>query len=51
MVLKPGGWTRSWNRAGLKKKQGKKKSGVTWRLGQDPVANLFIFFIIKMTSF
>jgi hypothetical protein len=31
---RPGGPTRGWNRAGLKKKQGKKKPGVTRRV--DP---------------
>jgi hypothetical protein len=50
MVLKPGSSRRAiqgWNRAGLKKKQGKKKPGVTqWVTRQDPVVNLltFIFF-------
>jgi hypothetical protein len=32
---RPGGSTRDWNRAGLKKKQGKEKPGVT---RQDPIA-------------
>jgi hypothetical protein len=61
--LKPGparlvdqgpGRSRSWNQAGLKKKQGKKKLGVTRLTRQDPVANplTFIFcFLTKMTSF
>jgi hypothetical protein len=51
--------TRGWNRAGLKKKQGKKKSGVTRRIDlatrltrQDLVANPLIFvFFTKTTSF
>jgi hypothetical protein len=54
--LKPGP-TRGWNRAGLKKKQGKEKPGVTQLTRQDPVANpltfvfVFLFFITKTTSF
>jgi hypothetical protein len=54
MVLKPGSFRRAiqgWNRAGLKKKQGKKKPGVTqWVTRQDPVANLltFIFFVFLL---
>jgi hypothetical protein len=59
MVLKPGSSRQAiqgWNRVGLKKKQGKKKPGVTrWVTRQDPAANLltFIFFVFftKTTSF
>jgi hypothetical protein len=32
--LEPGRPIRDWNRAGLKKKRGKKKPGVTWRSGK-----------------
>jgi len=47
---------RGWNRAGLKKKQGKKIPGVTRLTRQDPVANPLNFvcvfcFFIKTTSF
>jgi len=48
---------RSWNQAGLKKKQEKKKLGVTRRVdlarsGQKPGCNpLTLFFILKQHSF
>jgi hypothetical protein len=39
----------------LKKKQGKKKPGVTQRLDQDPVANpltfVFLLFLLKRRRF
>jgi hypothetical protein len=42
--------TQGWNRAGLKKKQEKKKLGATWsKTRLQPVD--FYFFLIKMTSF
>jgi hypothetical protein len=50
IVLKPG--TRGWNRAGLKKKQGKKKLGVT-RLTRSKtrLQPVDFFFFTKTTSF
>ena len=58
IVLKPGSAgqpvtrsTRSWNRAGLKKKQEKKKPGMIRQPGQDPVANPLNFFLLKRYRF
>ena len=56
IVLKPGlagrPETRGWNRAGLKKKQGKKKLGVT-RLTRSKtrLQPVDFFFFTKTTSF
>ena len=58
IVLKPGSAgqpvtrsTRSWNRAGLKKKREKKKPGMIRQPGQDPVANPLTFFLLKRYRF
>ena len=52
---RPGTWqTHGWNRAGLKKKLGKEKPDVTWRVDpvKNPVATCWLlFFFTKTISF